>query len=99
MRESSGPSGGPSPDYNACVGWIAIGLLVATVLILVGAEWPRLSSRVGADAWAERSRRRRKEKLTLIRGDEAEDDDFKKSVERDLADLPVLDEHEDRPRR
>ena len=99
MRESSGPSGGPSPDYNACVGWIAIGLLFATVLILVGAEWPRLSSRVGADAWAERSRRRRKEKLTLIRGDEAEDDDFKKSVERDLADLPVLDEHEDRPRR
>ena len=99
MGESSGPSGGPSPDYNVCVGWIAIGLLVATVLILVGAEWPRLSRRVGADAWAERSRRRRKEKLTLIRGDEAEDDDFKKSVERDLADLPVLDEHEDRPRR
>src|SRR5687768_13470398 len=81
------------------VGWIAIGLLVATVLILLGAEWPRLSGRVGADAWAERSRRRRKEKLTLIRGDEAQDDDFKKSVERDLADLPVLDEHEDRPRR
>ena len=82
------------------MGWIAIGLLVATVLILLGAEWPRLSRRVGADAWAERSRRRRKEKLTLIQGDEAEkDDDFKKSVERDLADLPVFDEHEDRPRR
>jgi hypothetical protein len=88
-----------SADYNAFVGWIAIGLLVATVLILLGAEWPRLSRRVGADAWAERSRRRRKEKLTLIRGDEAEDDDFVKSVERDLADLPVFDEHEDRPRR
>lgn len=80
------------------VGWIAIGLLVATVLILLGAEWPRLSERVGADAWSARSRRRRKEKLTLIRGDE-EDDEFVKSVERDLADLPVLDEHEDRPRR
>jgi hypothetical protein len=99
MGESTRPSGGPSPDYNGSVGWIAIGLLVATVLILLGAEWPRLSGRVGADAWAERSRRRRKEKLTLIRGDEAEDDDFKRSVERDLADLPVLDEHEDRPRR
>ena len=49
-----------------------------------------------ADAWAARSRQRRKEKLTLIRGDEA-DDEFVKSVERDLADLPVLDEHEDRP--
>jgi hypothetical protein len=80
------------------VGWIAIGLLVVAVLVLVGAEWPRLSERVGADAWAARSRRRRKEKLTLIRGDEA-DDEFVKSVERDLADLPVLDEHEDRPRR
>jgi hypothetical protein len=80
------------------VGWIAIGLLAAAVLVLIGAEWPRLSERVGADAWAARSRKRRKEKLTLIHGDEA-DDEFVKSVERDLADLPVLDEHEDRPRR
>jgi hypothetical protein len=80
------------------VGWIAIGLLVAAVLVVVAAEWPRVSERIGADAWARRSKRRRKEKLTLIRGDEAEDD-FVKSVERDLADLPVLDEHEDRPRR
>jgi len=80
------------------VGWIAIGLLVAAVLVVIGAEWPRLSERIGADAWAQRSRRRRKEKLTLIRGDE-EDDEFVKSVERDLADLPVWDEHEDRPRR
>ena len=80
------------------MGWIAIGLLAAAVLVVMGAEWPRLSERIGADAWATRSRRRRKEKLTLIRGDE-EDDDFVKSVEQDLADLPVLDEHEDRPRR
>jgi hypothetical protein len=83
------------------VGWIAIGLLVAAVLVVVGAEWPRLSERIGADAWSARSRRRRKERLTLIRGEEGEEDDdeFVKSVERDLADLPVLDEHEDRPRR
>jgi len=82
------------------VGWIAIGLLVAAVLVVIGAEWPRLSGRIGADAWAARSRKRRKEKLTLIPGEDAEDDDdFVKSVERDLADLPVLDEHEDRPRR
>jgi len=81
------------------VGWIAIGLLVAAVLVVVAAEWPRLSERIGADAWAARSRRRRKEKLTLIHGDEPGDDDFRKSVERDLAGLPVLDEHEDRPRR
>lgn len=80
------------------MGWIAIALLAAAVLVLVGAEWPRLSERLGSRAWADRSRKRRKEKLTLIRGDEG-DDDFVKSVERDLADLPVLGEHEDRPRR
>jgi hypothetical protein len=82
------------------VGWIAIALLVATVLLVIGAEWPRLSERLGSPAWARRSRRRRKERLTLIQGDDhAEDDDFVKSVERDLADLPVIEEHEDRPRR
>jgi hypothetical protein len=80
------------------VGWIAIALLVAAVLVVIGAEWPRLSERIGADAWARRSRRRRKEKLKLIRGEE-QDDEFVKSVERDLADLPIWDEHEDRPRR
>jgi hypothetical protein len=80
------------------VGWIGIGLLVAAVLVVLAAEWPRLSQRVGADAWSARARRRRKEKLTLIRGDES-DDEFVRSVEQDLADLPVLDEHEDRPRR
>ena len=83
----------------------AVGLLVVVVPCLlvwlaapdVSASWVE-AVRIGADAWAQRSRRRRKEKLTLIRGDE-EDDEFVKSVERDLADLPVWDEHEDRPRR
>ena len=82
------------------MGWIAIALLVATVLLVIGAEWPRLSERVGSPAWTRRSRRRRKERLTLIQGDDRPaDDDFVKSVERDLADLPVIEEHEDRPRR
>jgi hypothetical protein len=82
----------------SAVGWIGIGLLVAAVVVVLAAEWPRLSQRVGADAWSARTRRRRKEKLTLIHGDES-DDEFVRSVEQDLADLPVLDEHEDRPRR
>ena len=43
-------------DYNEWVGWIAIVLLAAAVLVLVGAEWPRLSERFGADAWTARSR-------------------------------------------
>jgi hypothetical protein len=80
------------------VTWIGIGLLVATALVLLGAEWPRLREALGGDARAARSRSRRKERLTLVRGD-GDDDEFVKSVERDLADLPVLDEHEDKPRR
>jgi hypothetical protein len=80
------------------VGLIAVVLLACAVLVLVGAEWPRLSERFGAPAWAARSRRKRKERLQLIRGAE-ENDDFAKSVERDLDNLPVIEERDDRSRR
>jgi hypothetical protein len=80
------------------VGLIAVVLLACAVLVLVGAEWPRLSQRFGAPAWAARSRRKRKERLQLIRGAE-ENDDFAKSVERDLDNLPVIEERDDRSRR
>jgi hypothetical protein len=79
------------------VGTFAIVLLVCAVLLLIGAEWPRVSARFGADARARRSRRRRKEKLTVIEGEGT--DDFAASVERDLANLPVIEEHDDRSRR
>lgn len=72
-------------------------LLVAAVLLVVGAEWPRLMSAVGADARQVRSRRRRKEKLTVVQGDG--DDDFAASVQRDLESLPVIEKHDGRPRR
>jgi hypothetical protein len=81
------------------VGIVAIVLLACAVLVLVGAEWPRLSERFGAPAWAARSRRRRKERLQLIQGQEGGDDEFAKSVERDLANLPVIEERDDRSRR
>ncbi|HYY77215.1 MAG TPA: hypothetical protein VE644_12935 [Gaiellaceae bacterium] len=81
------------------MGIVAIVLLACAVLVLVGAEWPRLSERFGAPAWAARSRRRRKERLQLIQGEEAGDDEFAKSVERDLANLPVIEERDDRSRR
>ncbi|HLM32807.1 MAG TPA: hypothetical protein VK285_01975 [Gaiellaceae bacterium] len=79
------------------MGTLAIVLLVAAVLLLVGAEWPRLTAAVGADARQVRSRRRRKEKLTVVQGDG--DDDFAASVQRDLESLPVIEEHDGRPRR
>ena len=81
------------------VGIVAIVLLACAVLVLVGAEWPRLSERVGAPAWAARSRSRRKQRLQLIQGQEEGDDEFAKSVERDLANLPVIEERDDRSRR
>lgn len=73
-------------------------LLVCAVLLLVAAEWPRLAGRVGVEARSQRSRRRRKSELRLVRGD-AEEDDFAASVERDLANLPVIEERDGRSRR
>ena len=81
------------------VGWIAIVLLGCAVLALLGAEWPRLSERFGSRAWNARSRRKRKKQLSLIRGEREGDDEFAKSVERDLANLPVIGERDDRSRR
>jgi hypothetical protein len=82
------------------VGIIAIVLLACAVLVLVGAEWPRLSERFGGRAWNARARRKQKERLKLIHGEEEEaDEEFAKSVERDLANLPVIGERDDRSHR
>ena len=81
------------------VGIFALVLLALAVLLVAAAEWPRLGARFGADARASRSRRRRKDRLTLIRTEAEEDDDFAASVERDLANLPVLEERDDSSRR
>ena len=75
----------------------ALVLAICAVLLVVGAEWPRVGKRLGADARATRSRRRRKERLTVIDGERQ--DDFAESVERDLANLPVTEERDDRSRR
>lgn len=82
------------------IGILAFVLLVCAVALLVAAEWPRLATRVGSDARTSRSRRRRKERLTVIDGEgEGQDEDFAASVERDLANLPVTGEPDDRTRR
>lgn len=79
------------------MGWIAILLLAGAVLVVIGAEWPRLSPRVGGEAFAARARRRRKQRLRVIQGEE--NDDFAQSVQRDLENLPVIEERDDRQRR
>ena len=82
--------------------WLSIALLACAVLVLVGAEWPRLARPFGVDARRRRDRARRKANLRVVRGDEAEADaqaeseEFARSVERDLAKLPTIEERDRR---
>lgn len=73
--------------------WPWIVLLALAVAVVVGAEWSRVSGLTGADARRARSRRKRKANLTLIHSDA---DDFAASVERDLAELPTIEEKDRR---
>ena len=83
--------------YNGRVGLFAVVLTVCALLVVLGAEWPRIARRVGVEARQTRLRRRRKERFTVIDGER--DDDFAESVERDLANLPVTEELDGRSRR
>ena len=75
------------------VSWLYIALLALAVAIVAGAEWSRFEERFGAETRARRERAKRKAGLRVVR-DEA--DDFAASVERDLANLPTIDETERR---
>jgi hypothetical protein len=82
----------------AAVSWLSVVLLACAVLAVVGAEWPRLREHFGLDAHQRRRRARRKSKLKIVRGGGEPDDaeDFAASVERDLDQLPTLDESDRR---
>lgn len=73
--------------------WLFIALLAAAVVVLVAAEWPRLSRRAGTKARQKRARAARKAQLRLIR---EESDEFAASVQRDLERLPTIEEQEPR---
>jgi hypothetical protein len=73
------------------VSWLFIGLLAAAVLVLIGAEWPRLSERAGSRAREKRARARQKAHLRLLK---TESEDFAASVQRDLERLPTIEEHD-----
>jgi hypothetical protein len=82
------------------VGVLAIVLIACAAVLVVGAEWPRLAARTGAETRVRRKKARRKSSLTLVEGEGGDDrDDFERSVERDLENLPVLQEPDDRSRR
>jgi hypothetical protein len=71
------------------VSWLSVALLACAVAAVIGAEWPRLRERLGLEARRKRQRARRKSQWKVVRGDA---DDFAASVERDLEQLPTLDE-------
>jgi hypothetical protein len=73
--------------------WFALLLLVCAVAVVVAAEWPRLDRRVGGGARRRRDRARRKQTLRVVRD---ESDEFAASVERDLANLPTIEERDRR---
>ena len=72
--------------------WVFLALLACAVVVLVAAEWPRLSTRVGTDARRRRDRERRKANLRLLEPDRTESEEFAASVERDLSRLPTIDD-------
>ena len=73
--------------------WLSLALLICAVAVVIGAEWPRLRERLGFEARRKRGRARQKAQLRLLRGDT---DDFAASVERDLDQLPTIEDYDRR---
>jgi hypothetical protein len=76
------------------VSWLYIALLAAAVVVVIAAEWPRLEARFGShvsgDARRRRQREKRKQSLRIVQTNDA--DDFAASVERDLDQLPTIED-------
>jgi hypothetical protein len=68
-------------------------LLACAVMAVIGAEWLKLSERLGLEARRKRERAKRKSQLKLLR---SETDEFAASVERDLEQLPTLEDFDRR---
>jgi len=75
------------------VSWVFVALLAGAVAVLIAAEWPRITSRLGRDPESRRARRRQKSHLRVV---PTEQDEFAASVQRDLDRLPTIEEHEHR---
>lgn len=73
--------------------WLFLVLLALAIAIVVGAEWPRIASKAGIEARRRRNRAKRKSHLRVIH---TERDKFAESVQRDLDELPTIEEREPR---
>ena len=69
---------------------MALVLLVAAVVLLGVAEWPRLVKRVGLQERA-RAKKKKRSHLRVVKPEADDSDEFAKAVERDLANLPTFD--------
>lgn len=70
-------------------------MLAAALVVVIGAEWPRLQALLGSDARRRRERTRRKATLRVISSEaDPETDDFAASVRRDLDSLPTIEERD-----
>jgi energy-coupling factor transporter ATP-binding protein EcfA2 len=80
------------------VSWLYIALLAAAIAVVAAAEWPRLEGRVGprvtGEARRRRQRERRKASMRVVQN--PDQDDFAASVERDLANLPTIEDSDRR---
>jgi hypothetical protein len=76
------------------VSLVGIALLVAAAVLLGATFWPQIGR--GSIPRPTRAAKRRKKKphLRVVRDDES--DEFARSVERDLANLPTIDERDRR---
>ena len=73
--------------------WFALVLLVCAAAVVIAAEWPQLERRFGGTGRRRRERSRRKQSLRIVRD---ESDEFAASVQRDLANLPTIEERDRR---
>jgi hypothetical protein len=74
--------------------WLPVALLLAALVVLAGAEWPRLGRLLHLEGRSGRVRRRRKSQLRLLNGGDDDPDEFAASVARDLANLPTIEERD-----
>lgn len=73
---------------------VALVLLICAVLVVAGAEWPRVSRKIGAGPVRRPHVPRRKRHLAVVPTKPDDEDDFAESVKRDLANLPVIEERD-----
>jgi energy-coupling factor transporter ATP-binding protein EcfA2 len=80
------------------VSWLYIALLAAAIAVVAAAEWPRLQGRVRPQSVGEARRRRQRERRKASLGvvQNPDQDDFAASVERDLANLPTIEDSDRR---